>query len=107
MYDARVFAIRYNVVVVVLQYRLGALGFLSFEDDLVSGNLGFQDQTLALTWIQENIAQFGGDPSQVTLFGESAGSYSVNYHIISHHSKGFQAGNYAKWCFGLLSDGGI
>lgn len=71
-------------------YRYGALGFLSLKDPSlgVPGNTAFKDQAFALKWVQRNIANFGGDKNNVTLFGESAGGASVNYHMISQHSKG-------------------
>ena len=47
-------------------YRVGALGFLSLDDDVISGNMGLKDQTLALRWVHENIQNFGGDPKKVT-----------------------------------------
>ena len=72
-----------NVIVVTINYRLEPLGFLSMGTEDVPGNAGMRDQVLALEWIQKNIAYFGGDPSLVTLLGESAGSLSVAAHIIS------------------------
>jgi para-nitrobenzyl esterase len=81
-YDGAALARRGNVVVVTLQYRLGALGFLELKrlggDDIAaSGNLGILDQIAALRWLRQNIAGFGGDPTNVTLFGESVGATSV------------------------------
>ncbi len=72
-----------GVVLVTINYRLGPFGFyahpeLSAEGDGASGNQGFRDQIAALTWVQENIKQFGGDPNNVTIFGESAGSWSMS-----------------------------
>lgn len=77
-----------DVVLVTINYRLGALGFLSTGDDVIPGNNGLKDQVMALRWVQQNIAQFGGDPNNVTIFGESAGAVSVNYHLFSPMSKG-------------------
>ncbi|XP_042217572.1 juvenile hormone esterase-like [Homarus americanus] len=77
-----------DVVLVAIQYRLGVLGFLSTEDEVLPGNLGLKDQTVALRWVQENIRSFGGDPEKVTIFGESAGSASVHFQILTPHAAG-------------------
>ncbi|XP_037785050.1 cholinesterase 2-like [Penaeus monodon] len=78
----------HDIVLVVLQYRLGIMGFLSTEDEVIPGNFGLKDQTLALRWVQDNIHSFGGDADRVTIFGESAGGAFVHYHILSPKSKG-------------------
>lgn len=75
-----------NIVLVTFNYRLGILGFLSTEDHNSIGNFGLYDQMLALKWIQENIIYFGGDPKQVTLFGQGAGASSIMYHLMSESS---------------------
>lgn len=73
-----------DLVLVTANYRLGILGFIDFsmfpgeEDFAASGNLGLLDQICALQWVQKNIAAFGGDPANVTIFGESAGAGSVS-----------------------------
>ncbi len=73
---------RGDVVVVTINYRLGALGFLGHRGlagpDGVAGSWGIWDQVAALTWVRDNIAAFGGDPQNVTIFGESAGGFSVS-----------------------------
>jgi len=81
-YDGTALAERGNVVVITLQYRLGALGFLELskiagEEYADTGNLGILDQIAALRWVQQNIERFGGDPRNVTIFGESVGATSV------------------------------
>jgi para-nitrobenzyl esterase len=81
IYDGTALAGWGDVVVVTLNYRLGALGFLHLDGVVAgvegSGANGLRDQLAALQWVQDNIAAFGGDPGQVTLFGESAGAMSV------------------------------
>lgn len=77
-----------DVVVVSMNYRLGILGFLSTEDNVLPGNYGMKDQVLALQWVQNNIHKFGGDRNRVTIFGQSAGSVSVGLHLLSRMSKG-------------------
>ncbi|CAG5129352.1 unnamed protein product [Candidula unifasciata] len=89
--DVAVFAAR-GVVAVSINYRLGALGFLSTGDDTMPGNYGMLDQVLALRWVQKYIQAFGGDPSQVTIGGESAGSVSVSLLIVSPTAKGLFQG---------------
>ncbi|XP_069939637.1 venom carboxylesterase-6-like isoform X2 [Cherax quadricarinatus] len=77
-----------DVVLVVIQYRLGVLGFLSMEDAVMPGNLGLKDQTLALRWVHNNIGNLGGDPNKVTIFGDGAGAASVHYQILSPYTSG-------------------
>ncbi|XP_054259144.1 esterase FE4-like isoform X2 [Macrosteles quadrilineatus] len=77
-----------DVVIVTCNYRVGVLGFLSLGTSEVPGNAGLKDQVMVLKWVQWNIAQFGGDPNNVTMFGESAGSASVHYHLLSPMSRG-------------------
>ena len=77
-----------DVVFVTINYRLGALGFLSTGDEVVTGNMGMKDQVMALKWVQDNIRAFGGDPHRVTIFGESAGGSSVHLHMMSPMAKG-------------------
>jgi len=92
-YDGVRLASEGPVVVVTLNYRLGALGFMSHPElDAArgaqpSGNDALRDQQLALEWVQKNIAAFGGDPSNVTLMGESAGSMSTCVHLVSPTSQ--------------------
>ncbi|XP_058135864.1 cocaine esterase isoform X2 [Dasypus novemcinctus] len=88
IYDGSILAAFEDVVVVTIQYRLGVLGFFSTGDKHATGNWGYLDQVAALRWVQQNIAYFGGDPSRVTIFGESAGGTSVSSHVVSPMSQG-------------------
>lgn len=93
MYDGRRLAER-GVMVVSINYRLGALGFLAHPElseespDKVSGNYGLLDQIEALRWIERNIASFGGDPDNVTIAGESAGGLSVMHLMAAPDARG-------------------
>lgn len=82
------FLVKNGVVVVTINYRLEVLGFLCLENKDIPGNAGMKDQVEALRWVNRNISQFGGDPSNITIFGESAGGGSVSYHLISPMTKG-------------------
>jgi carboxylesterase type B len=92
-----------EVVIVVPNYRVGpfgttrtvtiltnwtVLGFLSTQDMVVPGNSGLKDQLLALQWTHENIHLFGGNARKITIFGQSAGSASVTYHLLHTESEG-------------------
>jgi para-nitrobenzyl esterase len=92
-YDGAHFAARGDVVLVTIQYRLGALGWLDVEAlggaaYRQSKNAGLLDQRLALAWVRDNIARFGGDPDNVTLFGESAGGSSVTTLLLMPEARG-------------------
>lgn len=80
LYDASYLTINGDVIVVTVNYRLGLFGFLSTEDEHCPGNYGLWDQVLAIEWVHNNIHYFGGDSSNVCIFGESAGGYSVGLH---------------------------
>ncbi|MFI8193031.1 carboxylesterase/lipase family protein [Streptomyces sp. NPDC085946] len=93
-YDGGKLAAKGDVVVVNFNYRLGAFGYLAHPDlaaesaQGVSGNYGLLDQQAALRWVRENIAAFGGDPDNVTVFGESAGGGSVCQNLVSPRAAG-------------------
>ncbi|MDE2745131.1 MAG: carboxylesterase/lipase family protein [Chloroflexota bacterium] len=86
-YDGASLASRGDVVIVTINYRLGALGFLNLPA-LGETNFGMRDQVAALKWVQANIANFGGDPGNVTIFGESAGGMSVASLMASPEAAG-------------------
>ncbi|MFX1376281.1 MAG: carboxylesterase/lipase family protein [Promethearchaeota archaeon] len=86
IYDGLALAKRGNLVVVTINYRLGALGFLYIPDFTI--NAGILDQSLALNWVHDNIEAFGGDPDNITIFGESAGGYSVLTLPVMSSAKG-------------------
>jgi len=93
LYDGAALAAR-GIVFVSINYRVGILG--SFAHPALSGesahgcsgNYGLMDQTAALRWVRDNIAAFGGDPGNVTIFGQSAGAFSVGYHLVMPQSRG-------------------
>ncbi|HEX3593991.1 MAG TPA: carboxylesterase family protein [Polyangiaceae bacterium] len=91
-YDGQYFAKRHGVILVTIDYRLGPMGFFSHpalgDEGSPLGNQGLLDQRQSLVWVKENIAKFGGDPDNVTIFGESAGSADVCYHVASPGSRG-------------------
>ncbi|CAL1287467.1 unnamed protein product [Larinioides sclopetarius] len=71
------------MIVVIPNYRLGILGFLSHQDSSLPGNFGLWDQRMAMKWVHQNIAHFGGDPQRITIAGHDAGGASVGFHILS------------------------
>ncbi|KAI9527545.1 hypothetical protein NQZ68_029646 [Dissostichus eleginoides] len=79
---------RGNIIVVSIGYRVGSLGFLSTGEPELAGNYGLWDQQAAITWVHRNIRKFGGDPDNITIFGESAGGASVSLQTLSPHNKG-------------------
>ncbi len=102
---------RYGVVLVNFNYRLGLFGFFALpaltaeSPHHASGNYGLMDQILALQWVQQNIAKFGGDPANVTIFGESAGAMDVNLLMTSPLAKGLFHRVIAESGSVLLADG--
>ncbi|KAK6170097.1 hypothetical protein SNE40_018574 [Patella caerulea] len=86
--DGSLLAVAEDVIVVTINYRLDLLGFLYTGDGAFTGNYGIWDQVKALEWIQKHISSFEGDPNKVTLFGASAGAFSIGLHLVSTNSKG-------------------
>lgn len=82
-----------NMIVVLPNYRLGPLGLMALEELQAedayhsTGNAALQDQRHAMLWVRDNIAYFGGDPNKVTIVGQSAGAFSVCWHLASEHSR--------------------
>ncbi|XP_034062247.1 carboxyl ester lipase, tandem duplicate 2 [Gymnodraco acuticeps] len=88
LYNGQEIADRGDVIVVTMNYRVGALGFLSTGESDLPGNYGLWDQHAAIGWVNRNIRSFGGDSERITVFGESAGGASVNFQTLSPHNKG-------------------
>src|SRR5215472_345457 len=86
--DGAAFATSHGLVVVTFNYRLGALGFLDVEGERPTGALGLHDQIAALRWTFDNIAAFGGDPQQITVYGLSAGGKTVTNLLASPRTRG-------------------
>lgn len=82
LYDGSYLALSGNVIVVTINYRLNIFGFLATGDDASVGNYGLWDQLEAIKWVRSNIFAFGGNPSSITIFGESAGSLSIGLHVL-------------------------
>jgi para-nitrobenzyl esterase len=95
LFDGRVLASRGDAVVVTLNYRLGALGFLSHFDRVepgaVAANYGLLDQIAALEWVRDHAVRLGGDPANVTVFGESAGAMSIGALLAAPRARGLFA----------------
>lgn len=87
-FDTSELAFRGALVTVNIAYRLGAFGFLNYGIEDAPSNVGLYDQALAFQWVKENIKSFRGDPSRVTIMGESAGAVSVGLHMISPITRG-------------------
>ncbi|XP_061590440.1 bile salt-activated lipase-like isoform X2 [Cololabis saira] len=88
LYSGQEIADRGEVIVVTLGYRVGAMGFLSTGDSSMPGNYGLWDQQAAIAWVHRNIRSFGGNPDNITIFGESAGGASVSFQTLTPHNKG-------------------
>ena len=91
LYDGRHWSHETDTILVTVNYRLGALGFLMWnqieDGESQNGNWGLLDQRMALQWVQDNIEAFSGDKEKVMIFGQSAGGVSVAQHIIDEESR--------------------
>ncbi|XP_059193363.1 bile salt-activated lipase-like [Centropristis striata] len=88
LYDGKEMAERGDVIIVTVNYRVGTMGFLSTGDTRLPGNYGLWDQHAAISWVRRNIEAFGGNPDNITIFGQSAGAASVSFQMLSPYSKG-------------------
>ena len=79
--------LEHDVVLVEIQYRVGPLGYMCLDHPEIAGNMGMMDQALALDWVRAHIQDFGGNPDEITVFGESAGAASASYHMLSPMSR--------------------
>lgn len=89
VYSGKYLSAKEGVIVVSVNYRLGPLGFLYLGEEDAPGNMGLLDQNMAMKWVYDNIEMFGGDQQKITLFGESSGSASVHFHVLSGESTGY------------------
>jgi len=97
------------IMAVTLNYRVGFLGFPGGKDAKSQGvtNLGLKDQRMALRWVKENIAAFGGDPEKITVWGQSAGAQSVVYQLLAYYSHGGTRNKEKLFRSGVMSSGSI
>ncbi|KAK3101730.1 hypothetical protein FSP39_005915 [Pinctada imbricata] len=87
-FDGSLLALRGDIIVVTINYRLNVFGYLSTDDPRVKGNIGLYDQQMAFRWVNANIADYGGDQRRITIFGHSAGSLSVTLHAMLPQNMG-------------------
>ncbi|XP_040010594.1 bile salt-activated lipase-like isoform X2 [Xiphias gladius] len=88
LYDGKEMADRGGVIIVTVNYRVGTMGFLSTGDARLPGNYGLWDQHAAISWVHRNIEAFGGNPDNITIFGQSSGAAGVSFQMLSPYSKG-------------------
>lgn len=88
VFDGSLLTMQGDVILVTINYRLGIFGFLALDHPAAMGNYGIWDQKLALQWVHDNIESFGGNPDSVTIFGESAGGWSVSFQSLIPSNKG-------------------